>query len=62
MSNKTNDRNLPLEGFKNDATRQRWELFHRAIAHAKQSNAHALQEEFGIEDETRRVALQSVAS
>jgi hypothetical protein len=23
---------------KNESTRQRWEMFHRAIAHAKQSN------------------------
>jgi hypothetical protein len=29
---------------KNEATRQRWELFHRAIAHAKQSNISAMQE------------------
>jgi hypothetical protein len=28
----------------NDATKQRWELFHRAIALAKQSNADALDE------------------
>lgn len=41
-----NDRqNLPrTEALKNEATRQRWELFHRAIAHAKQSNDSALKQ------------------
>jgi hypothetical protein len=29
---------------KNESSRQRWELFHRAIAHAKQSNDEALLE------------------
>ena len=29
---------------KNESSRQRWEMFHRAIAHAKQSNSDALQE------------------
>ncbi len=29
---------------KNESARQRWELFHRAIAHAKQSNANDMQE------------------
>ncbi len=29
---------------KNESSRQRWELFHRAIAHAKRSNDEALLE------------------
>lgn len=29
---------------KNEAARKRWELFHLAIAHAKKSNAMAMQE------------------
>ncbi|MDJ0940243.1 MAG: hypothetical protein QNJ00_10815 [Woeseiaceae bacterium] len=29
---------------KNESARQRWELFHRAIAHAKQTNDDALLE------------------
>lgn len=28
----------PIDALKNEAARQRWELFHRAIAHAKESN------------------------
>ncbi|MGH8194327.1 MAG: hypothetical protein ACREQ8_08020 [Woeseiaceae bacterium] len=32
-----------FEALKSESARQRWELFHRAIAHAKQSNA-AMQE------------------
>lgn len=33
-----------LETLKNESTRQRWELFHRAIASAKQSNTKAMQQ------------------
>ena len=33
-----------LDALKNESARQRWELFHRAIATAKRSNASALQE------------------
>jgi hypothetical protein len=61
MSNKTPDQNPPVEGFKNEATRRRWELFHRAIAHAKQSNVNALQEERDDEKSDLRAQLQSVA-
>lgn len=32
-----------LETLKNESTRQRWELFHRAIASAKRSNTQAMQ-------------------
>jgi hypothetical protein len=32
----------PSDPLKNESARQRWELFHRAIAHAKQSNVDAL--------------------
>lgn len=43
MSNK----NLPdeprFEALKNESARQRWQLFHRAIAHAKQSNYQTLE-------------------
>lgn len=37
MSEKTNT-TASTSGWKNESARQRWELFHRAIAHAKQSN------------------------
>lgn len=33
-----------LETLKSESARQRWELFHRAIATAKQSNTSAMQE------------------
>lgn len=61
MSNKHTETNSPLEGICNEATRQRWELFHRAIAHAKQSNVSALQEEFGVEDDDPQPSLNTVA-
>jgi hypothetical protein len=40
-NNPNNDARLAT--LKNEATRQRWELFHRAIALAKQSNAEAME-------------------
>lgn len=45
MTNKRLDNESPTTALKNDATRQRWEMFHRAIAHAKQSNSDALQDD-----------------
>lgn len=45
MNNKRLENELPLPALKNEASRQRWEMFHRAIAHAKQSNFDALQED-----------------
>ncbi|HEX2140065.1 MAG TPA: hypothetical protein VHG33_10170 [Woeseiaceae bacterium] len=33
-----------LETLKSESARQRWELFHRAIATAKRSNTSAMQE------------------
>jgi hypothetical protein len=44
MSTKGTDNEVQLGSLKNEAARQRWELFHRAIAHAKQSNNNELQE------------------
>jgi hypothetical protein len=32
---------------KSESARKRWEMFHRAIAHAKQSTSDAMQEEDG---------------
>lgn len=43
MSEK-NDRSL--EHLKNESARQRWALFHRAIASAKQSNTEAMRQEY----------------
>lgn len=42
MSNKLEKSDSPIDALKNESTRQRWELFHRAIAHAKESNNAAL--------------------
>jgi hypothetical protein len=42
MSNKRKEAESPVVFLKDESSRQRWELFHRAIAHAKQSNVSAL--------------------
>jgi len=44
MSRKHKETEIPSAALKNESARQRWELFHRAIAHAKQSNDEALLE------------------
>jgi hypothetical protein len=42
MTNKFLENESPLTALKSESARQRWEMFHRAIAHAKQSNSDAL--------------------
>ncbi len=42
MSNNYKKSDSPIDALKNESARQRWELFHRAIAHAKESNNAAL--------------------
>ena len=44
MTNKQHKPDYSVDALKSDAARQRWELFHRAIAHAKESNHAALLE------------------
>jgi hypothetical protein len=44
MNDKGLDNEHRFATWKNEATRQRWELFHTAIALAKQSNAEAMEE------------------
>ncbi len=44
MSKKRSETDSPVVSLKNDSARQRWELFHRAIAHAKESNNASLTE------------------
>jgi hypothetical protein len=56
MSNKCSQNDSPVEALKNESSRQRWELFHRAIAHAKQSNSNALQESEASNDEAGSAA------
>ena len=38
MSKKQSKNESPIEALTTESARQRWELFHRAIAHAKESN------------------------
>ena len=44
MSDNRLSNELRFATLKNEGTRQRWDLFHRAIALAKQSNAEAMEE------------------
>lgn len=44
MSNDRKKSESPLDALKSESARQRWELFHRAIAHAKESNNASLLE------------------
>jgi hypothetical protein len=44
MSSNCSENESPLSPLKSESARQRWDLFHRAIAHAKQSNSAALQD------------------
>jgi hypothetical protein len=44
MDEKISNDELRFATVKNEATRLRWELFHRAIALAKESNAAAMAE------------------
>lgn len=42
MSSNNKKPDSPFDNLKNESARQRWELFHRAIAHAKESNNASL--------------------
>jgi len=44
MSDNHAENDSPFAALKSESARQRWEMFHRAIALAKQSNTSALQE------------------
>lgn len=61
MSNNTRKNESRVDALKNEATRQRWDLFHRAIAHAKQSNDSAL-EDASAHDVRPAPPLESVVS
>ncbi len=54
MSNKASHNDSPFGALKNESARQRWELFHRAIAHAKESNNTLLDDgdPYGVDPET----------
>ena len=42
MSNELKNPESPIDALKNESARQRWELFHRAIAHAKETTNAAM--------------------
>ncbi|MBT8087303.1 MAG: hypothetical protein KJO46_04680 [Gammaproteobacteria bacterium] len=42
MSNKHKRTDSPLDPLTRESARQRWELFHRAISYAKESNNNSL--------------------
>jgi hypothetical protein len=44
MSNKHKTTDSAVDALTNESARQRWELFHRAIAHAKESANDSLRE------------------
>jgi len=44
MSDNHTENDSPAAALKSESARQRWELFHRAIAHAKQTTAAPLPE------------------
>ena len=44
MSRKHKENEVPLVMLKNESSRQRWEMFHRAIAHAKETSRAAIVE------------------
>jgi len=53
MSTKHHENEAPVVSLKNESSRQRWELFHRAIAHAKESNNAAIAESDSHPDESK---------
>ncbi len=61
MSRNNNETDAPVLMLKDDSARQRWELFHRAIAHAKQSNLTAMDEhDMAANDATSSNSLLSI--
>lgn len=62
MSNELLQSDSPAASLKNEESRQRWELFHRAIAHAKQSQLNAMQDaDESVADSKRRGPVLSIA-
>lgn len=52
MTNKTSSKESAVQGLQNEAVRQRWELFHRAIAFAKAANTSQWEAEAAANDST----------
>lgn len=62
MSNELSQSDSRAASLKNEDSRQRWELFHRAIAHAKQSQLNAMQDsDESVTDVKRSGPLLSIA-
>jgi len=62
MTNNSSNKEARTEALKNESTRQRWELFHRAIAFAKENNVSALDDKDDGANAPREIPLQSVNS
>jgi hypothetical protein len=61
MSRKHKENEVPLVLLKNESSRQRWEMFHRAIAHAKETNQAAIVEaDLGAEESSGGRPLLSI--
>jgi hypothetical protein len=60
MDDKISNNELRFAAVKNEATRQRWELFHRAINLAKQSNAEAMDEAEKLQQDGASEAADTV--
>ena len=58
MSNKKQTTDSAVDALTNESARQRWELFHRAIAHAKESATDALLEAEDLGSETEPAATR----
>ena len=54
MSNKRKEAESPVVFLKDESARQRWELFHQAIAMAKQSNAASLEDPDNLKGDGER--------
>lgn len=62
MTNKTSSKESAVNNLKNEAVRQRWEMFHRAIAYAKEFNNSALEAEEAANDPTSSPPHVSIIS
>jgi hypothetical protein len=60
MNDKILNNEMRFASLKNEATRQRWELFHTAIALAKQANADALDEADRLQQNANSEAPETV--
>lgn len=59
MSKKQPKNESPIEALTTESARQRWELFHRAIAHAKESNNALLDDGLLDDGDTHGVDTES---